>query len=142
MHLPVALLPESEALHLFLGVAERRVAVRSAFEIDVSEFGEVGLDNLIGVDENDFLYVEGEEDVEEKDLVAPNDTLLFGLVMEPARPLVLDKFVVKVVFLGVVGQEAGELGGEIVAQKPEFNLGLCVPQDGQHHDSKWLNRAS
>ena len=109
MHLPVAGLPEAEAVHLPLGVAEGRVAVRRALEVHVAQLGEVGLDNLVGVDVDDLLDAEREEDVQEEDLVAPDDALLLGLLVEPAGPLVLHQLVVEAVLLGVVRQELGEL---------------------------------
>lgn len=65
---------------------------------------------LISVDEDDLLDVEGEEDVEEEDLVAPDDALLLLLLMEPARPLVLDQLVLECVLFGHVRQEVFERG--------------------------------
>lgn len=44
--------------------------------------------NLIGVDEYNFSEIHREKYVQEKNLVPPNDTLLFLLVVQPDRPLV------------------------------------------------------
>ena len=60
---------------------------------------------MIGVDVDDLLDIEREEHVEEENLVAPDDALLIGFVVQPARPLVLHELVVESVRLGIVRQE-------------------------------------
>ena len=96
--LPVALLPEAEAFHFGAGVAHGREAVGRALEVVGDEVVHVCADDLVCVDEDDFVQGEGEEDVEEEDLVAPDFALLFFLGAEPVRPLVGDHFVGEVVF--------------------------------------------
>ena len=44
--------------------------------------------DLIGVDVDDFLHMEGEHNVQKQNLVATDNALLFGLCMEPLGPLV------------------------------------------------------
>lgn len=44
--------------------------------------------HLVGVDVDDFVHVERKEDVEEQDLVAPDNSLLLALATQPLRPLV------------------------------------------------------
>lgn len=74
-------------------------------EVKVHEFFEVCAYDLISVDEKNFLEVHGEENVQEKDLVSPNNTLLLGLCSEPGWPFVSDEFILESVFLGHVGNE-------------------------------------
>lgn len=59
-------------------------------------------DDLVGVDEDDLVHGQREEDVQEEDLVSPDDALLLRLLVEPARPLVLDQLVLEAVRLGHV----------------------------------------
>lgn len=47
---------------------------------------------LIGVNVDDLVHVEREQDVEEQDLVAPDDPLLLALSTKPLRPFVGHKF--------------------------------------------------
>ena len=44
---------------------------------------------LVAIDVDDPLHLEGEEDVEEEHLVTPDDALLLGLRPQPAGPHVL-----------------------------------------------------
>lgn len=44
--------------------------------------------HLIGVDVDDFVHVKRKEDVEEQDLVAPDNPLLLALATKPLWPLV------------------------------------------------------
>jgi len=66
-------------------------------EVQVDELLQVGTNDLISVDENDLLEVHGEKDVQEENLVAPNDPLLFALSPEPGRPLVRDEFILETI---------------------------------------------
>ena len=50
---------------------------------------------LVGVNVDDPPHREGEHHVEEEDLVAPDDALLVGLLVEPRGPLVLHEPVLK-----------------------------------------------
>lgn len=103
--LPVARLPESEALRVRIVIAHRRVSVRSAMEIQIDELLEIRSDNLVSVNEEDLLEVHREEDVEEEDLVRPDDPLLLLLRAEPRRPLVRDELVLESVLSSEVRDE-------------------------------------
>ncbi len=63
------------------------------------------LASLVSVDKDDLLEAEGEEDVQEEDLVSPDGALLLRLLVEPARPLVLHVLVLEPVPLRVLGDE-------------------------------------
>ena len=131
--LPVSLLPEAEPLHILVGVAERRVPVRGPIQVEVPQLREVGPDDLVGVNEEYLLDVEGEHDVEEEDLVAPDDALLLLLLVQPPRPLVLHVLVLEAVLCGERRQEVAERGREVVLQDPELDGGLGVANGAQHH---------
>lgn len=60
---------------------------------------------LVSIHKEEFIHGEWEEYVQEEDLVAPDDALLLGLLMEPARPLILHQLVLEAVFLSHVGDK-------------------------------------
>lgn len=68
--------------------------------------------HLISIDENDLLDVEREEDVEEENLITPDDALFLRLLVEPTWPLVLHQLVLEPVLLGQHGKEV--LGGKVI----------------------------
>ena len=103
--LPISSLPETESLHRLVIVTHRSITVRSALEIQIDKLFQVRPDDLVSIDENDFLEVHGEKDVQEEDLVAPNDPLLLALRPEPRRPFVSDEFVLEAVLLCKVRNE-------------------------------------
>ena len=103
--LPVTRLPKPEALRVRIVIAHRRVAVRSAMQIQIDELLEIRSDNLISVNEEDLLEVHREEDVEEEDLVRPDDPLLLLLRAEPRGPFVRDELVLEPIFGGKVRDE-------------------------------------
>lgn len=76
------MLPKAETFHFRARVAERGVAVRVPIQVQVEQFLQVGTNNLVSIHKDNLLEGEGEEDVEEKDFVAPNDALLFSLWVE------------------------------------------------------------
>jgi hypothetical protein len=55
------------------------ITVRSTLQIKINQLFQVGSHDLIRVHKNDFLQVHGEKDIQEQNLVSPNDTLLFLL---------------------------------------------------------------
>lgn len=85
---PVALFPETETFHFGAGIAHGCEAVGGALEVQGDEIVHVGADDLVGVNEDDFVEGGGEEDVEEEDFVAPDFALFFGLGAQPVRPFV------------------------------------------------------
>ena len=82
-----------------------------------------------------MLHGEREEDIEEENLVAPDESLFLLLLVEPARPLVLHQLILEPVVLRHVWDEVLEGGGEIVLQEPELDRVGGVFEDTQHHDS-------
>ena len=103
--LPVPSLPEPESLHSLVIVTHRGVTVRGAMEIQIDELFQVGTNDLVCVDEYNLLEVHGEKNVQEKNLVAPNDPLLFPLSPEPGRPLVCDELILETILLREVRYE-------------------------------------
>lgn len=61
--------------------------------------------NLISVHKQDLVHRKRKQHVQEEDLVAPDDPLLLCLLVQPARPLVLDQLVLEAVLLRHVGDE-------------------------------------
>lgn len=54
---------------------------------------------LVGVHKDDLVQIQREQDIQEQDLVSPDDSLLLCLGTQPMGPVVCDEFIVKVVFL-------------------------------------------
>lgn len=54
---------------------------------------------LVRIDEDDLTQVHREEDIQEENLVAPDNTLLLLLVVQPARPLIRNQLDARVVSL-------------------------------------------
>ena len=78
--LPISRLPESETLHVFVIVAHGGIAIRRPLQIEVDQLLEVRTHDLVRVDKDDLVKVHREENVEEEDLVCPDDPLLFALL--------------------------------------------------------------
>ncbi len=74
-------------------------------KVQIDELLQVGTNDLVSVDEYNLLEVHGEKDVQEENLVAPNDPLLFALSPEPGRPLVRDEFILETILLREVRDE-------------------------------------
>jgi len=74
-------------------------------KVKIDEFFQVCSYDLVRVDENDFLQVHGEEHVEEKNLIGPDDALLLGLGAQPRWPFVRYEFILEVVLLRHVRDE-------------------------------------
>mmetsp|Transcript_27378 Transcript_27378/g.78779 ORF Transcript_27378/g.78779 Transcript_27378/m.78779 type:complete len:280 (-) Transcript_27378:419-1258(-) len=138
MVLPVALLPEAEALGGGIAPrplrAEGRVAVDLALEVHVPQLAHIGPDDLVGVDVDDPVEPGGEEHVEEEDLVGPDEPLLLRLGVQPARPLVGHKLVIEGIPGGHVGDEFPELGAEEVVDEPEVQRTAGVLPHRLDHD--------
>lgn len=103
--LPISGLPESEPFHLCVIVTHWGVAVRGALKVYVHEFFQVCTNNLVCVNEDDFLEVHWEEDIQEENFVGPDNTLFFSLSTQPRWPLVRDEFILEAVLLGHVRYE-------------------------------------
>jgi hypothetical protein len=97
--LPISNLPEMESLHRLVIVTHWSITVQSALEIQIDELLQVRPNDLVSVDEGDFVEVHGEKDVQEENLVAPNDALLLALRPEPRQSFVSDLFVLEAVLL-------------------------------------------
>jgi len=103
--LPISCLPESESFHRLVIVAHRSIAVWSTLEIQINKLLQVGTNDLVSVDEDDLLEVHGEKDIQEENLVAPNDPLLLALRPKPGWPLVRDEFILEAILLRKVRDE-------------------------------------
>lgn len=132
---PVSRLPEAESFHLRSVISHWRVAVDVALQIHIYQLLHIYPHNLIwiasmkqraiarerltSIDENDFVQVHREENIQEQDFVTeinrhqedmrqysrPDDSLLLGLSAEPMRPLVRNKLVLESVFLSHLGNK-------------------------------------
>mmetsp|Transcript_11558 Transcript_11558/g.46766 ORF Transcript_11558/g.46766 Transcript_11558/m.46766 type:complete len:283 (+) Transcript_11558:1132-1980(+) len=132
--LPVPRTPELEAQRLGPRVAKGRVGVRPAAEVHRPELAEVGAEHLVGVDVDDLGDVEREEDVEEEDLVAPDDALLDRLPSQPLGPLVRD---VRDREVARRRHRAGarlERRRQIVLEEPEPQRARGPLAHAEHHD--------
>jgi len=58
---------------------------------------------LVGINKDDFIETHGEQDVEKKNLVCPDDALLFSLWPQPRRPFIGDKLILEAVLLSELG---------------------------------------
>ncbi len=68
-------------------------------QVEVDQLLQVCAHNLVRVDKDNLVEIHGEQDVEEEDLVRPDDPLLFALLSQPRRSLVGDELVLETVFL-------------------------------------------
>ena len=96
---PIACLPEAETFHLNVIIPHRRVAIWCAMQVEINQLLQVRTDDLICVNENDFLQVHGEQHVEEQDLVRPYNPLFLLLSTQPRGPLVSDKLVLEAILM-------------------------------------------
>jgi hypothetical protein len=94
---PIPCLPESESFHVSIVITHRCIPVRRPVEVEVNKLFQVSSDNLISVHKYDLFQIHREEDVEEQDLVCPNDTLLFFLGLKPRWPFVCHEFVLETI---------------------------------------------
>ena len=131
---PVALLPEAESLHFGVGVTEGGVTIGRPSEVKIPQFRQISPNNLVSVHKDDFLQVEGEEDVKEEDLVTPDCPLSLLLLVQPPRPLVVDILVLEAISLGILRDELFQAWAQEVLQDPELDRGLGRFHHGEHHD--------
>ena len=83
-----------------------------------------------------YLFdVKREEYVEEKDLVAPDDALLLGLLREPLGPLVGHVAHLETELLRHESGAVLEGWRQVVLEEPELHRLGSVAADRQHHDS-------
>src|ERR1700753_467685 len=97
--LPVTLFPEAESFHFSARVAHWCKSIRRITQVFVDKINHICAYDLICIDEDDFIKVQREEYVKEKNLVAPDFTLLLFLSTKPMRPLIRNHFVLETVFL-------------------------------------------
>ena len=100
--LPISRFPETETFHLLVVVAHGGVAIRCPLQVEVYQLLQVCAHDLVRIDKDDLIEVHGEQNVEEEDLVCPNDPLFFTLLSQPRRPFVRDELVLETVFLSEV----------------------------------------
>lgn len=61
---PIARFPETEPVHLAAAITEGRVTVGSSAQIQISQFFQIGTDDLIRVDKNaNFLFLKKRRNV-------------------------------------------------------------------------------
>mmetsp|Transcript_14295 Transcript_14295/g.38881 ORF Transcript_14295/g.38881 Transcript_14295/m.38881 type:complete len:354 (-) Transcript_14295:2383-3444(-) len=138
MALPVALFPKPEPLDVGVRVTHRHKTVHIPFQISVPQLSDICAHHLIGVNKDDLGHVHGEENVQEKNLVRPNESLFLALRIQPGRPLVGDKINLEVVSLRHDGDEFFELGRQEVVHKPEVQRIGGVRSHREHHDAQKL----
>ena len=63
--LPITLFPEAEAFDFLSRIAHGCEAVWRALKVQVNELFHVCSNNLVGVDKDDLVKIEGEENVKE-----------------------------------------------------------------------------
>ena len=80
-----------------------------------------------------MFHREWEKDVKKEDLVAPDEPLFLLLLVEPARPLVLDQLILETIMARHVWDKVLEGWGEIVLKEPEFDWMSGVFENTQHH---------
>lgn len=102
---PITCFPEPETFHLRVVITHRCVRIWCTMQIQVHELFQVCANDLICIDENNLLQVHWEQDVKEKDLVRPDDTLFFALRPEPGWPFVSHELVFEAVLFREVGYE-------------------------------------
>lgn len=74
-------------------------------QIQVNQFLQISPDDLVSVYKDDFLKIHWEQDIEEQDLVGPNDALLLFLSAEPRWPFIRHELVLKAIGFGEMGNE-------------------------------------
>ena len=85
--------------------------------------------NLVSINKYDLLNAEGKENIQEEDLVAPDQALLLSLGNEPAWPSILNQLILKTIFLCHVWDEV--LGGGRVCEGGEGEVCVCVCMRGR-----------
>src|SRR5260221_14133752 len=103
--LPIPGLPKPESLHRLVIITHRSISIRRVLEVQINELLQIGTNDLVSVDEDDLLEVHGEKNVQEENLVAPDDPLLLALGPQPRWPLVRDEFILEAVLLCEVRDE-------------------------------------
>ena len=120
---PEALIPEGISSSLFARTTHGSVTVWSPLEIEVNEFFHVSADDLVGVDVDDLLHIEREKNIEEKNFVAPNNSLFFALSPEPFWPFVSHESDLTSYLLGHCRGGSLERWREEVLKQPKLDLG-------------------
>jgi hypothetical protein len=83
---PIATLPEPESFGLGIGVTEGRVRVGGTLEIHLPKLLDITPNYLVRINIDHPIQCQGEQHVEEKNLVAPNDALFLFLTTKPGGP--------------------------------------------------------
>lgn len=134
----VVLFLEVEIFYFGVGVVYGCEIVGGVFKVVVDEVYYVGMNDLVCIDEDDFVEREWEEDIEEEDFVVLDFVLFFFLLMELVRLFVGYYFVFEVVFFGEVGYCVFEGWGEELFDKLEFDGVFCVFYDGDYYDVEYV----
>mmetsp|Transcript_5219 Transcript_5219/g.8953 ORF Transcript_5219/g.8953 Transcript_5219/m.8953 type:complete len:304 (-) Transcript_5219:239-1150(-) len=126
--------PELVAERLLPGVAEGGVPVRLPPQVQLPQLPQVRPHHLVRVHVDHLLDAEGEQHVQEEDLVAPDDALLLGLLAEPLRPLVSHVAHLEACLLRHCSGTVFESGGQEILKKPKLDLHGAALDHAQHHD--------
>ena len=118
---PVSLLPEAETFHVLAVIAHWWVPVRGIAEVHLDEVIQVVAHDLVRVDKDHTVQIEGKEYVQEEDFVRPDHALLLGLRTQPTWPSVRDHLIFKLIGLGQMRDKLLERGREEVLDEPKLD---------------------
>jgi hypothetical protein len=92
---PESLFPEPESLDFCSRITHGGISVRGAMQVQIHQSLQIRPNNLIGIHKNHFIQIEGEQDVQEKNLVSPYRSLFLPLTTKPVRPFIRHELVIK-----------------------------------------------
>merc|ERR1712062_638647 len=136
--LPIPLLPEAETFSVRVGVSHWNKAVDLPLQVQVPQLLNVSPDHLVGINEDDLGHIQGEEHVQKKHLVGPNEPLFLALGIQPAWPLVGNKGHVKIVPTAHLWGKSLELRRQEIVDEPEMQRKFRVVSYRQNHDPQQL----
>jgi hypothetical protein len=149
--LPISGFPETKTFHVGVVIPHWSVAIRCSVKVKVDELLEVRPDYLVSIDKNDLLQIHWEQNIQEQDLVSPDDPLFFSLFPKPRWPFISNEFVLKVVRLSEMWDEFLTImykehivGGRLITHKerrrqkvfdkPKLHSTLGISKYAQDHD--------
>ena len=149
--LPISGFPETESFHVGVVITHRRVPIWRAAEVKVDKLLEIRPDDLISINENDLLQIHWEQNIQEQNLVGPDNSLFFLLCAKPRWPLVRNELILEVVCLSevwdkflrilLIFQFSGRKRNthqkrrrKEVFNKPKLDGTLCISKYTQYHN--------
>mmetsp|Transcript_23577 Transcript_23577/g.53075 ORF Transcript_23577/g.53075 Transcript_23577/m.53075 type:complete len:238 (-) Transcript_23577:142-855(-) len=140
---PVALLPEAEALRIWICISHGHETIDISLQIKVPQLFDIRAHNLISINKDDLGNVLWKQHIQEEDFVCPDQSLLLTLCIEPRWPLVRDEVILEVVSLRHQGYEGLEVGRQELVNKPEVQRCLSVvPHRKDHNAEEFLIQMS